>query len=827
MFVYLGLKLCKQERLYIMNISKRLLSFALVVSLVVGLLIPVSAASIALGQAQTVVVNDETPVILQFVPTKSGYYCFYSYHSLGYDPYGYIMDADHKLLIQGDDMEGSMDFSISCYMTAGNTYYLAATCYSGSAEYTVQIKAMNSATSIAFTQDTYEGSICSTLYPEILFYPLDCAEEDITLSSSNEDIVSIGSDSDLNLGLPGTATVTATSRSGLTATCTVIVRAPDPLALDTPWTLDASLGDQYLCFTAPSAGWYGIYSQGEEITPLVEVLSATLEGICNDEGTLPNNNFFAPFYLEAGQLCYFAISSYNDSGTAQVTLQKLEAATAISLPESLTGYADSVGWLKPVYEPQVSRPEELTWKSSNEDVVYVDDTGAVSFLQPGNAVITVTSETGKSDSINITVLAAPTSSDLVAWGICGPNLQWQLNKSGVLTVTGSGEMYNLYDNQGHWAQYCNQITQVSLPEGLTNIGYGAFMYCYGLTEVTLPDSIRHIGNAAFSCCYNLQKINMPKNLESLGAQAFEYCASLKEVHLPDSLTRIPYGAFTSCDKLATVTLPNALVSIGDQAFASCPIVQLQLPSTLKTLGYGAFANTKLTSLTLPEGLTEIQDYALVNSSLQELTIPSTVTKIGCAFASGNKLQSLRFLGNAPSIDECAFDGMEITAYYPAGNPTWTEEVLCDYGGTVTWSTEGVVPGVTLSGTVNNAATLTLAQEGTVLETLTADSSYTFSNLQPGIYTLTATATNYVTRSYTVTIADQHCTQDVTIHLLGDIDGNGKVNIGDVAKLNGHVKGNAILTDEYILECANVNGGKLNVGDTASLYGHIRGTKKLY
>ena len=71
------------------------------------------------------------------------------------------------------------------------------------------------------------------------------------------------------------------------------------------------------------------------------------------------------------------------------------------------------------------------------------------------------------------------------------------------------------------------------------------------------------------------------------------------------------------------------------------------------------------------------------------------------------------------------------------------------------------------------------------------------------------------------------TQDVTIHLLGDIDGNGKVNIGDVAKLNAHIKGSALLTDAYALECANVNGGKLNMGDTAGLYAHVRGTKKLY
>ena len=808
-----------------MNMVKKLLSLALVSAVLVGLLLPASAAAIVPGQAQTVTVfDDETPVILQFVPSKSGYYCFYSYNSQGYDPYGYIMDADQNLLVQGDDTEDSMDFSISCYMAAGSTYYLAATCYSGSAKYTVQLRELITPTSIAFDQEAYTGSLGDCLYPQVLFFPQDSAQETVTMTSSNEQVVRIGAYGELYLGIPGTATVTATSSGGLTARCSVTVRSPEALTLDTPWTLDASLGEQYLSFTAPAEGWYGIFSQGDELDPRVEVLNASLEGIIDDDETLPGHNFFAPVYLAKNQLCYFGIRSYNLTGTAQVTVQKLSSATDIDLPTaSITGYADTVCWLSPVYEPQISIPEALTWRSSNEDVVYVDDTGAVSFLQPGNAVITATSETGKTDSVNVTVLAAPTDSSVTAWGNCGPNLQWQLSSAGVLTVTGSGDMYDLYDNENHWDAYSHRITRAVLPEGLTGIGYGAFMYCYNLTEVNIPSSVRHIGNAAFSCCYSLGKVTLPDALESLGMLAFEYCSSLKEIRLPNSLKRISFGTFQSCEALTDVTLPSQLISVGDQAFASCPITQIQLPDSLKTLGYGAFAATGLTQLTLPEGLTEVRDYALVNCALEELTIPSTVTKLGCSFASGNALHTLRFLGSAPTFDEYAFEGLESTAYYPAADRTWTD--LQNYGGNITWLPEGA-PGVTLSGTATDGAVLTLSRDGIVLETATGG-SYLFEGLQPGVYTLTATAANYVTRSYTLTIEDQPVTQDVTIHLLGDIDGNGKVNIGDVAKLNAHIKGSALLTDAYALECANVNGGKLNMGDTAGLYAHVRGTKKLY
>lgn len=809
---------------------KKALSLILALCLMAALPVSVSAASITVGQSQSVyVIDDETPVVFQFVPQKSGYYVFYSYGSEGYDPYGYVMDADKVLLADGDDTENSMDFSISCYMVAGKTYHLAATCYSGSARYTVQIKALISPTSIAFDRSTYEGTVGGSLYPRIVFSPADCAQEKVTLSSSNENVVSIGGTDEFCFGIPGTATVTATSESGLTATCTVRVNAPEELVLDTPWTLDAAKGEQYLHFTAPADGWYGISSAGDEIDPYVEVLDASLEGIIQDDETLPNDNFFAPFYLKAGQLRYFALSAPDCStGTAVVTLQKLSSATAVSLPHrSITAYSNTLCWLIPVYAPQICIPEELTWHSSNEDVVYVDQTGHASFLEPGKAVITVTSKTGKTDIVEVTVKQPPSGTELLDWGICGPNLLWQLSSSGTLTVSGSGEMYRLYDNNSHWDDHSSKIKNVILPDGITSIGYGAFLDCTALIEIDIPESVTVIEAGAFRNCHSLSWVTLPEQLEYLGQGAFDCCISLGHIFLPEGLKRLPNGAFRDCMSLYRLTLPNSLVSIGDHALSGCAIQSIDLPDTLKTIGYGAFAGSLLSEILLPEGLTELRDFAFVNCRLEELTVPSTVTWLGSGFAAGNPLTTLRFTGSAPVFAKDALDDLVLTACYPAGNRSWTEEVRQQYGGTVTWMPEGD-PGVTLQGAAMDGITLTLYQGTEAVETVTVqNSSYAFSNLQPGGYTLTASGLNRVTRSYTLTIAHTDLTCDVALHLIGDVDGNGKVNIGDVAKVNAHVKGSSLLTDPYWLECANVNGGKLNIGDSATLYAHIRGTKKLY
>ena len=77
------------------------------------------------------------------------------------------------------------------------------------------------------------------------------------------------------------------------------------------------------------------------------------------------------------------------------------------------------------------------------------------------------------------------------------------------------------------------------------------------------------------------------------------------------------------------------------------------------------------------------------------------------------------------------------------------------------------------------------------------------------------------------ITGSSVTMDVEIHLIGDIDGNGRVNMGDVIMLNAHIKDITPITDDYRLLCANVNGGKLNTGDTSRLYAHVKGSVLLY
>ena len=74
---------------------------------------------------------------------------------------------------------------------------------------------------------------------------------------------------------------------------------------------------------------------------------------------------------------------------------------------------------------------------------------------------------------------------------------------------------------------------------------------------------------------------------------------------------------------------------------------------------------------------------------------------------------------------------------------------------------------------------------------------------------------------------ENVTQDVKIHLKGDINGDGSVNISDVNKANLHTKGRITLTG-YDFACTDINGdGMVNISDVNRINLHVKGKKLLW
>lgn len=178
--------------------------------------------------------------------------------------------------------------------------------------------------------------------------------------------------------------------------------------------------------------------------------------------------------------------------------------------------------------------------------------------------------------------------------------------------------------QGAFAS-CTNLKKISLPKSLTEIDSYAFASCTSLESVTLGENVTYIGTDAFRECASLKYVTFPKKVEYLGESVFSGCASLESIILPEGIERIYGGMFIGCSNLKTVVLPDGLKSIGQSAFLSC---------------------TALESIVIPDGVTMIDGAAFFNcSGLKSITIPKSVSVINSeTFRDCKELTEIVFLG---------------------------------------------------------------------------------------------------------------------------------------------------------------------------------------
>ena len=172
---------------------------------------------------------------------------------------------------------------------------------------------------------------------------------------------------------------------------------------------------------------------------------------------------------------------------------------------------------------------------------------------------------------------------------------------------------------------CTGLTSITIPEGVTSIGEAAFRNCSSLTSVMIPEGVTSIGGAAFYGCTGLTSVTIPDGVTSIGYETFSGCSGLTSVTIPESATSIEYGAFWGCSSLTSVTIPEGVTSIEFNAFNSCSnLTNLTIPSSVTSIGYDAFYYcSNLTNLTIPSSVTSIGNYAFhgCSSLMMESDVP--------------------------------------------------------------------------------------------------------------------------------------------------------------------------------------------------------------
>ena len=209
-----------------------------------------------------------------------------------------------------------------------------------------------------------------------------------------------------------------------------------------------------------------------------------------------------------------------------------------------------------------------------------------------------------------------------------------------------------------FANSCETLERVTLPDSLWSVGNGAFYGCRSLTEVGLPAGLRTIGRNAFSFCKSLASVALPGKLTTIGNSAFEACTALRSVTLPASLQTLGEKAFFNCTNLKTVTVKNGVTRIGGDAFGYCnQLGSVTLPASVAILGNGVFQNCAgLTRAVLPEGLVRIPSELFYGcTALETADIPASVRFIGdYAFYNCKKLQSAALPAGLVELGDSVF-----------------------------------------------------------------------------------------------------------------------------------------------------------------------------
>ena len=135
----------------------------------------------------------------------------------------------------------------------------------------------------------------------------------------------------------------------------------------------------------------------------------------------------------------------------------------------------------------------------------------------------------------------------------------------------------------------NGLTDIIIPEGVTQIDDRPFYNCTSLTSLTIPNSVKRMSSSLCSGCTNLVSVTIGNGFVRISDYAFFNCSNLNSITIPDSVTMIDNYAFAFCSNLTNIEIPNSVTIIYNEVFANC---------------------TSLTSITIPSSVTSIGSFAL-------------------------------------------------------------------------------------------------------------------------------------------------------------------------------------------------------------------------
>jgi len=111
------------------------------------------------------------------------------------------------------------------------------------------------------------------------------------------------------------------------------------------------------------------------------------------------------------------------------------------------------------------------------------------------------------------------------------------------------------------------VTTITLPSNITSIGNWAFAYT-AITDLVIPNTVTNLGDYAAYSCYSLLRIVVPGSVGNIGLLAFSDCTHLGSIVLLDGVSSIGTNAFAD-DNFGSVIIPATVTNLAYEAFGGC------------------------------------------------------------------------------------------------------------------------------------------------------------------------------------------------------------------------------------------------------------------
>lgn len=176
-----------------------------------------------------------------------------------------------------------------------------------------------------------------------------------------------------------------------------------------------------------------------------------------------------------------------------------------------------------------------------------------------------------------------------------------------------------------------RVTKITLPDSVERLGEDVFSHCYSLKEISLPDSIKEIGEFTFKSCRSLVKVKLPKDFKVVMPNMFDGCTSLTDLSFLDGMEAISNKAFRGCTSLKEVRIPDSIKQVGGSVFMNCTgLTDVYIPDSVTGFDSGVFDGcTSLRNARLSENTKELVcDVFRGCTSLKEVRVPKSCKWIG-------------------------------------------------------------------------------------------------------------------------------------------------------------------------------------------------------